>query len=265
MYGAIIGDIVGSRFEFNNIKTKDFEFLTDDCFFTDDTLMTIAVAKALYESKRNGYNDLPEQCCKWMSELGKKYPDAGYGRNFYYWIMNDNMREPYYSYGNGSAMRTSECGWVTETIEEALHLAEVCASVSHNHPEGVKGAQAVTACIFLASRGRSKGTIREYIEANFYNLDFTLYKIRPTYEFDETCQGTVPQAIKCFLESKSFEDAIRNAISIGGDSDTIAAITGSIAEAYYQIDEELIKKINETYIKDFYNDDTYRMLFKKRR
>ena len=249
MYGAIIGDIVGSRFEWNNIKTKDFEYFHKNCFFTDDSVMTIAVAKALHESKKNNYEDLEKQLDHYMHEIGKKYPHCGFGGSFYRWIMND-IHEPYNSYGNGSAMRTSECGFIADSLEEALSLAERCAAITHNHIEGIKGAKATTACIYLAREGKSKKEIREYINDNYYQLDFSLDEIRPSYSFDVSCQGSVPQAIEAFLESETFEDAIRNAISIGGDSDTIAAITGSIAEAYYGIDEKLIDKARK-YLDDY--------------
>ena len=249
MYGAIIGDIVGSRFEWNNIKTKDFEFFHKDCFFTDDSVMTIAVAKALHESKKNNYEDLEKQLDCYMHEIGKKYPHCGFGGSFYRWIMND-IHEPYNSYGNGSAMRTSECGFIADSLEEALSLAERCAAITHNHIEGIKGAKATTACIYLSREGKSKEEIREYINDNYYQLDFSLDEIRPSYSFDVSCQGSVPQAIEAFLESETFEDAIRNAISIGGDSDTIAAITGSIAQAYYGIDEKLIDEARK-YLDDY--------------
>ena len=239
MFGAIIGDIVGSRFEWHNIKSKDFELFHKSCEFTDDSLMTIAIAKALHESKKNNYEDLEKQLDYYMHEIGKKYPNCGFGGNFYKWIMND-IHEPYNSFGNGSAMRTSKCGEIAESLDEALLLAEKCAAITHNHPEGIKGALATTACIYLAKEGKSKEEIRQYIKDNYYSLDFTLDQIRPSYRFDVSCQGSVPQAIEAFLESESFIDAIRNAISIGGDSDTIGAITGSIAESYYGIDKELI-------------------------
>ena len=249
MYGAIIGDIVGSRFERNNHKSKDFELFTDECFFTDDTVMTVAIAKALTESKENNYQDLSEKLIYWMHEIGRKYPRCGFGGNFYHWIMTDDDK-PYNSYGNGSAMRTSMCGLIANSLDEALDLAKKCAEVTHNHIEGIKGAQATTACIYLSRQGKSKEEIREYINDNFYTLDFTIDQIRPDYTFDVSCQGSVPEAIECFLESDSFEDAIRNAISIGGDSDTIGAITGSIAQAYYGIDDSLIDKAR-TYLDEY--------------
>ena len=241
MYGAFIGDIAGSRFEFNNRKSKDFELFTDNDSYTDDSVMTIAVAKALYESKKNGYEDLEDQLICWLHEIGKKYPHCGYGGKFYHWIMDD-QKDPYNSFGNGAGMRTSYCGQIAESLDEALELSERCAAVTHDHPEGIKGAKAITACIYLARQGKDKEEIRRYVNENFYELYFMLAEIRPYYRFDVTCQGSVPEAIEAFLESDSFEDCIRNAISIGGDSDTIAAMAGSIAEAYYGINEALIKK-----------------------
>lgn len=236
MIGAIIGDIVGSIYEFDNIKTKDFKLFDHQCMFTDDTVMTIAVGKALNECKEREY--FKEVLIDTMHKIGNQYLSCGYGGLFYDWIADRETR-PYYSCGNGSAMRVSAVGWYATTLIEAEELAKMTAEVTHNHPEGIKGAQAVASAIFLARIGESKEAIRKYITQNYYVLDFTLDEIRPTYKFEATCQKSVPQAIQCFLESNDFEDAIRNAISIGGDSDTIAAITGSIAEAYYGVDEEL--------------------------
>lgn len=250
IFGAIIGDIVGSKYEFNNIKTKDFEFFSNDCSITDDSVMTIAVYKALIESKKNDYKDLSNQCINWMQTLGRKYPNAGYGGRFIQWLLYEDDPKPYNSYGNGSAMRTSACALIAKSLDEALDLAEVCASVSHNHPEGIKGAKATTACIYLAKEGKSKEDIKKYVEDNFYKLNFTLDEIRPTYKFDVSCQGSVPQAIECFLESTSFEDAIRNCISIGGDCDTTGAICGAIAGAYYGIEETYIDKAKTYLTKD---------------
>ncbi|MBR4461501.1 MAG: ADP-ribosylglycohydrolase family protein [Erysipelotrichaceae bacterium] len=249
MYGAIIGDIVGSRFEWDNILTKKFDLFTDHCFFTDDSVMTIAVGKALHESRKQNYADLNDQLVYWMHKIGKRYPDCGYGGHFYYWMFHDDA-EPYNSFGNGSAMRTSYCAQIAESLEEALYLAEKCAAVTHNHPEGIKGAQAVTACIWLAKEGKSQEEIRCYVREHYYDMDFTLDGIRKSYRFDVTCQGSVPQAIEAFLEAVSFEDAIRNAISIGGDSDTIAAITGPIAEAYFGIPEGFIQEA-DSYLDDY--------------
>ena len=229
MLGAIIGDIVGSVYEWNNIKTKDFPLFRKECFFTDDTIMTIAVADALLNGGTT--DDFIDS----MKKFGALYPDAGYGGGFRKWLFSDN-REPYNSWGNGSAMRVAPCGWFANSLEEAESLAEKSAAVTHNHPEGIKGAQATAAAIYLARTGTKKDKIREYVESKYsYDLSRTLDEIRPIYRFNETCQETVPEAIIAFLESHGFEDAIRNAISIGGDSDTLAAITGSIAEAAYGI------------------------------
>ena len=235
MLGAIIGDIVGSKYEFDNIKTKEFSFVSRGCTFTDDTVMTVAVARALIRMHRDGYF-FKAALVEEMKFLGNKYRNAGYGGRFSLWLMIGDDAEPYNSYGNGSAMRVSPCGFYANSLSEALKLAKESAEVTHNHSEGIKGAQAVAAAIFLAKTKKSKQEIREYIEENFYPLTKTLDGIRPTYEFDVTCQGSVPEAITAFLESENFEDAIRNAVSIGGDSDTIAAIAGSIAFAFYKND-----------------------------
>jgi ADP-ribosylglycohydrolase len=227
MLGAIIGDIVGSIYEWDNIKTKDFPFFKDNCFFTDDTVMTLAVADALLKGGR------PDDFMDSMKSIGRRYPYAGYARYFYNWLFSDS-REPYGSYGNGAAMRVSPCGWFATSLEEAEALAERSATVTHNHPEGIKGAQTTAAAIYLARAGQDKNTIKTYIEERYgYDLSRKLCDIRPIYRFDGSCQGTVPEAIIAFLESRDFEDAVRNAISLGGDSDTLAAITGSIAEAAY--------------------------------
>lgn len=233
MIGAIIGDIVGSRFEWNNIKNKEFELLNYKCFFTDDSIMSLAIAKAVLECK-NDYTDLGKKAIYWMQKIGRKYPNCGYGGNFYDWIYSDNP-SPYNSYGNGAAMRVSACGLVAKSIEEAITLSRKVTEISHNHPEGIKGAEATAVAIYLAKSGVNILDIRDYINDNYYPMNFKLDDIRDSYRFNETCQGTVPQAIEAFLESNNFEDAIRNAISIGGDSDTLAAITGSIAEAYYGV------------------------------
>ena len=241
MLGAIIGDIAGSRYEWNNIKTKDFELLNSmECFFTDDTVMTLAIAKSLLECNDN-YNNLSSLATKNMVEIGRKYPDCGFGGNFYKWIMTDNHK-PYNSFGNGAAMRVSTCGIVGKSIDEVKELSRKVTEISHNHPEGIKGAEAVACAIFLAINGKNMFEIRDFIQNNYYDLNFKLDDIRNNYTFDVSCQGTVPQAFEAFFESTSFEDAIRNAISIGGDSDTIAAITGGIAEAYYGIPNSIRKK-----------------------
>lgn len=233
MLGAIIGDIIGSVYEFdsNNIKTKDFVFFEShnemECTFTDDTVMTIAVAEALMQGGKE------ENFVSAMRKYGYLYPYAGYGGMFRGWLRSDNPK-PYKSYGNGSAMRVSPVAWYFDTLEEVEKYAEISAAVTHNHPEGIKGAKATAAAIFLARTTHSKNCIKTYIETKYgYDLNRTLDSIRPLYRMEESCQKTVPEAIIAFLESSDFEDAIRNAISIGGDSDTVAAITGSIAEAYY--------------------------------
>ena len=237
MLGAIIGDIVGSRFEWNNNKTKEFDFLTHKCFFTDDSVMSLAIAKAVLVCG-NDYSKLSENAVKYMQEIGRPYSNCGYGGSFYNWMYSCDPK-PYNSYGNGAAMRVSACGFAAKTIEEAIVLSNYVTKVTHNHPEGIKGAEATAVAIFLAKTGKNILEIREYIDKNYYTMNFTLDSIRETYKFNETCQDTVPQAIEAFLESESFEDAIRNAISIGGDSDTLAAITGSIAEAYYGIPADI--------------------------
>ena len=236
MLGAIIGDIVGSVYEWNNIKTKDFPLFNEKCTFTDDTVMTLAIAVGM----KNGGN--PETFTKAMRSLGRQYPNAGYGGKFAKWLRS-NRDKPYNSYGNGSAMRVSPIGWMHDSLYITEKYAEISASVTHNHPEGIKGAQATASAIFLARTGKSKTEIKKYIQDKYeYNLDRTLNEIRPSYVFDVSCHGTVPEAIIAFLESNSFEDALRNAISLGGDSDTLASITGSIAEASYSIPEEVKSK-----------------------
>lgn len=240
MYGAFIGDIVGSKYEFNNIKTKDFPLFSQGCNYTDDTIMTAAVAKALLLSRKEQFDkngngkEFQELLIETMQEFGRKYPHpmGAYGSRFAQWLRLDSPK-PYGSYGNGSAMRVSPCGLIAVTLEEALALARASAGITHNHPEGFKGAEAVAAAVYMAKAGKSKADIRQYITEKYYSLDFTLDSIRETYRFDGSCQGSVPQAIEAFLESVSFEDAIRGIVSIGGDCDTTGAITGSIAWAYY--------------------------------
>ncbi len=232
MLGAIVGDISGSRFEWENHKSKDFDLLTYRCHPTDDSNMTLAVAQAILRCSGD-WSRLSEYAVASMRELGRKYP-RGYGGRFKEWIWSEHPR-PYGSWGNGSAMRVSPCAWAAKTMEEALALSDAVTEVTHNHPEGMKGARAITAAIFMARQGASMLEIRDHIHREYYPLTFTLDQIRPDYTFDVSCQGSVPQAIEAFLESTGFEDAIRNAISIGGDSDTIAAMAGSIAEAYYGI------------------------------
>ncbi|MBE6746615.1 MAG: ADP-ribosylglycohydrolase [Ruminococcaceae bacterium] len=246
MTGAIIGDIVGSRFEFHNRKSKDFTLFTPRCFFTDDTVMTLAVAKALNEYEAvTDYEAFKRTLIKSMHEVGNYYPNCGYGGRFYSWIRNRET-VPYNSYGNGSAMRVSPVGWYAKSLEETERLAKATADITHNHPEGIKGAVSVAGAVYLARTGSTMDEIRNYV-SRFYKIDFTLDEIRPVYGFYETCQDSVPQAFEAFFESGSFEDAVRNAISIGGDSDTIAAITGSVAEAFYGIDAGL-RETAESYL-----------------
>lgn len=246
MYGAIIGDIVGSRFEFNNIKTKDFEFFHPKCYYTDDTVMTLAVAQAIMRY-RSANTQFKKELVLSMKELGHAYPGAGYGSRFKRWLCS-NHAKPYKSYGNGAAMRVSPCGWAAATKAEAIDLGYDSAAVTHNHPEGLDGAAITSQLIWLARNGGTKDDIRA-IGDKVYGLNFTLEQIRPSYKFEESCQGTVPQAIVAFLEADSFEDTIRNAISIGGDSDTLAAIAGSIAEPFFGVPSDLIDKAR-TYLDD---------------
>lgn len=236
--GAITGDIVGSRFEMENYhdhqanKTKDFELFVPECRFTDDTVMTVSVMRALLDCEGN-WTKLGASTTKAFREIGRQYPDCGFGRRTLAWVLSDDM-EANYSYGNGAAMRVSPCGYVGKTLDEVKLLARTVTEVTHTHPEAVKGAEAVAVCIYLAARlGQSRTEIRDYIHTHYYPLDFTLNEIRKDYAFEVSCQGSVPQGITAFLESTGFEDAIRSAISIGGDSDTLAAIAGGIAEPYY--------------------------------
>ena len=302
MIGAIVGDIVGSRFEFRNRKSKDFElFVTggdggrwkslawqrrkadylkrksaekdgakrrlgalmaesgallsssikDDpsapahpyvlsdrpCHFTDDSVMSLAIAAAVMDW-RSGGGGLKDMAVKRMREFGRRYPRAGYGGNFYRWLHCDNP-QPYNSWGNGSAMRVSACGWAGRTLDEVKAMSRAVSEVTHNHPEGIKGAEATAVATFLARSGKTMAEIRETVARDYYPLGFTLDEIRPAYAFDVSCQGSVPQALEAFFESTSFEDAIRNAISIGGDSDTIGAICGAVAGAYYGVPDDI--------------------------
>lgn len=239
MIGAIIGDIVGSRFEWNNNKSKDFEFLTYKCFPTDDSIMTLALAQAVLVSKPD-HSDLSRNAVECMQSVGRNYPDCGYGGGFRNWMFSDDPK-PYNSYGNGAAMRVSAAGFAANSIEDAKDLSRKITEVTHNHPEGIKGAEATAVAIYMAKTGSSLLEIRDYIDKNYYPMNFTLDGIRASYKFNETCQDTVPQALMAFFESTDFEDAIRNAISIGGDSDTLAAICGGVAEAYYGVPSEIRK------------------------
>ncbi|MDR1662452.1 MAG: ADP-ribosylglycohydrolase family protein [Azoarcus sp.] len=240
MLGAIIGDIVGSRFEFDNCRSKDFELFARNCRVTDDSIMTLAIASAIMSAGTEDGEKLAAATVAAMQKLGRQYPFCGFGAHFARWV-NSTHPAPYNSYGNGAAMRVSPAAIVARTLEEAIRLARIVTGVTHNHPEGLKGAEATATAIFMARSGASKNDIRDAVGRHYYPLDFTIDAIRPGYTFNETCQKTVPQAIEAFLESDSFEDAIRIAISLGGDSDTLAAIAGSIAEAFYGISDDLAK------------------------
>lgn len=233
MIGAIAGDIIGSIYEQHPIKTKDFPLFDDRCRFTDDTVLTVAIADAILTHR-------PYQTS--IVEFGRRYPRAGYGGSFIRWLFADDPR-PYDSWGNGSAMRVSPIGFAFTSEEKVLRHAKMTAEVSHDHPEGIKGAQAAALAIFLARTGAGKEQIRARIAATFgYDLNRTVDDIRPGYAFDISCQGTVPEAVIAFLDSGSYEDAVRNAVSLGGDSDTIACIAGGIAEAYYGVPESIQKE-----------------------
>ena len=242
MLGAILGDIIGApyEFDFNNIKTVDFPLFNEFSEFTDDTVMSVAVANALVKTYGKDDETIKAELVRQMQALGRRYPGAGYGGRFWDWLFITDNPEPYNSFGNGSAMRVSSAGWLYDTLEETLHAAHLTAEVTHNHPEGIKGAESTAAAIFLARNGKSKDEIKDYIVKNFgYDLDTTLDEIRPSYHMNETCQGSVPQAIRAFLEGSDYESTVRLAVSIGGDSDTIACIAGGIAEAYYGMPENL--------------------------
>ena len=242
MFGAILGDIIGSPYEFNthNCKAKDFPLFSERSTFTDDSVMTLAVAKAFMDAGLDASEeDLTASLLRVMPEVGQRYPHCGYGGIFYNWIML-RKTQPYNSYGNGSAMRVSSVAWLYDDIDAVRRAARISAGVSHNHPEGIKGAESVASCIFLARTGHSKAEIKAYVEHEFaYDLNRTCDEIRPNYRMDETCQGSVPEAIIAFLEGTDFEDVIRTAVSLGGDSDTIACIAGAIAEGFYGVPKEL--------------------------
>lgn len=243
MIGAILGDIIGSRHEFNNIKTKDFELFTSDCCFTDDTVMTCAVASALLAC-RGDYTELEKITVEEMHRIGRRYPGCGYGGMFWRWMFSDDPK-PYNSFGNGAAMRVSPVGFIAEDIEQAKELAYKVTAVTHNHPEGLKGAEAAAVAIVMARQGCSKEEIRAVMERDYYTTEHTVDEYRDIIRGhgDETCQVSMPEALQCFYEGESYEDVIRNCISIGGDSDTLAAIAGGIAEAFYGVPEELKQQL----------------------
>ena len=240
MKGAILGDMIGAPYEFDmGDKSKDFPLFSKGTEFTDDTVMTIAVAESLLDTLGSSDEIIIEALVQSMQKWGRKYPNAGYGCMFSQWLITPDP-QPYGSYGNGSAMRVSSAGWLFDDIETTRHIAALTAMVTHNHSEGIKGAQATASAIFLARTGSSKAEIKSYIEKEFgYDLSRTCDEIRPTYHHVETCQETVPEAITAFLEGKDFEDVIRTAVSLGGDCDTLTCIAGGMAEAYYGVPDEL--------------------------
>lgn len=243
MIGAIVGDIAGSRFELSEKKPVDFEVFTEECRFTDDSVMTLALAQAILDTNKssNFYKDFQASVIKSFKDLGRSYPDAGYGRGFKTWLESDETGG-YNSMGNGSAMRISPIAYIAKNTEDLIELSRIASSVSHNHPQGIKGGEATAVAVYMAIHGSSKENIKTYIEDNYYSLDFNYQDLVENYKFDSTCQGTVPQAIYIFLISENFEDLIRKALSIGGDSDTIAAIAGSIGGAYYGVDSKIEDK-----------------------
>lgn len=252
MYGAILGDIIGSPFEFDRgDKTKDFKLFSRRSHFTDDSVMTLAVCEALLKVGQDAtVKEIEDAVISSMQSWGRRYPHEGYGGYFRRWLAARHP-EPYNSFGNGSAMRVSAAGWLYDSLEKTRVVAKATANVTHNHPEGIKGAEATASAIFMARNGSSKEEIKKYIENEFhYDLNRTLDEIRPSFHMDETCQKTVPEAIIAFLEARDFEDAIRNAVSLGGDTDTLGAITGSIAEAYFGISETLISECRNRINKD---------------
>ena len=239
MYGAILGDIIGSPYEFDmGSKTKDFPLFSDKSHFTDDTVITIAVAEAFIGAPEDE-EMVRQRLVAAMQKWGHRYPKAGYGLRFLDWLDRDDP-QPYNSFGNGSAMRVSPVAWLYNDLNTVRRMARLSAEVTHNHPEGIKGAEATASAIFLGRTGHSKAQIKAYIQQEFhYNLSRTCDEIRPDYHHVESCQETVPEAITAFLEGESFEDVIRTAVSLGGDCDTLTCIAGSIAEAFYGVPEDL--------------------------
>lgn len=237
--GAIAGDVIGSAYEFNPTRDHDFDLFTPQSTFTDDTVLTMANALWLLEDEQH----TPETLVRIMLDMCRKYPNRGYGGRFACWI-HDTDPQPYNSFGNGSAMRVSPVGYYAKSLDEALELAKISAEVTHNHPEGIKGAQATAAAIFLARQGKGKQEIRDYVEKTFnYDLSRTLEQIRPTFSFDETCQRTVPEALTCYFEGKDYEDVVRLSVALAGDADTIAAIAGSIASATQDVPADISQQV----------------------
>lgn len=256
MIGAIAGDIIGSSYEFMPIKTMDFELFGSGSNFTDDTVLTVAIADCILNRKDYAAT---------LKEYGRRYPNSGFGVLFGRWLSSEDSK-PYNSYGNGSAMRVSPVGFALNSIEEVLKESKHSAEITHNHPEGIKGAQATAAAVFLARNGSTKKEIKAFIESNFnYDLSVSIETLRPSYVFNETCQKTVPEAIIAFLDSIDYEDAVRKAVSLGGDSDTLACITGGIAQAFYnRIPEIIIKKARSYLPADFLDVlDTFEEKYKQ--
>lgn len=265
VWGAVIGDIVGSKFEFKPIKRKEFELFSGKGYsedkslpyaeyvqnsrFTDDTVMTIAICKALLECD-GGYEDLSNLAISNMQQLGNKFPYSGYGYKFNQWLRTSNPL-PYNSFGNGSAMRISGVPFVAKTLDELKILSKAVTEVTHNHEEGIKGAEAVASCIWLAKNGYKKEEIKRFVEENYYKLDFNYDELLCTYSFNETCQGSVPQAIYAFLISNSYEDTIRTAVSMGGDADTMADIAGAIAAEFYGIPYNIVSEAQKFLPQEF--------------
>lgn len=257
MFGAIIGDVAGSRFEFDRgpwIKT--FEFLTPGCEWTDDSCMTIAIGEALLEAGRDADAEtIKAECIKSMKKWGRKYPYAGYGARFINWVLTDDPK-PYNSWGNGSAMRVSAAGLIYDSIERTREVARLTAEVTHNHPEGIKGAECTAAVMFLARTGKTKEEIRTYVESDFnYDLSLSVDELRPLHKHDESCMDALPKALISFFEGESYEDVVRNAVSLGGDTDTIATIAGAMAGAFYGVPEEL-----KTRVRGYLEDDMLEIL-----
>ncbi len=244
MYGAVFGDIIGSRFEFDRGgKTKDFDLFTKEDQWTDDSVMTIAVMEALMNAGKDAdVETIKEECIKSMKKWGQKYPDAGYGGRFYGWVLSKDPK-PYGSWGNGSAMRVSGAGYVYDTVERTREVAKTTAEVTHNHPEGIKGAECTAAVMFLARTGKSKEEIKEYVVNEFgYDVSKTVDELRPLHEHVESCMDSLPKALASFFEGDSYEDVVRNAVSLGGDTDTLAAIAGAMADAMYGVPRDIFVK-----------------------
>lgn len=251
MLGAIMGDTVGSVYEFNNIKTTQFPFLPEEAIYTDDSVMSMAVAQWLVADPNHATDTLVDSMVRFAHDY--PCPKGGYGGGFSRWLFGGGERKPYHSWGNGSAMRVSAVGWMFDSLEETERVAEISATVTHDHPEGIKGAQATAAAIFLARTGHAKEEIREYVTSRYgYDLSRSCDEIRPDYYFNESCQGTVPQAFAAFFESTDYERCIRLGVSLGGDSDTLCCIAGGIAEAFYgKIPAEYLAELWKRLPEDF--------------